>query len=80
MTRLHATNRGLASGNTGNFDEAISDYTKAIGLDPNDASGYLNRGLEYGDKGNYDKASSDFTAKDARRQDRLLLRRKTLPQ
>ena len=32
---------------------AIEDYTKAIGLDPKDASAYHNRGLRIGQRANW---------------------------
>ena len=41
------------------YDKAISDYTKAIGIEPNLALAYLNRGLVYHAKGSYDQAISD---------------------
>ena len=37
-------NRGLAKQKIGDFNEAISDYTKAIEIDPDDADYYYNRG------------------------------------
>ncbi|MCX5697998.1 MAG: tetratricopeptide repeat protein, partial [Candidatus Omnitrophica bacterium] len=54
-------NRGLAHGNQGNFPQAISDFTKAIEINPNDAEAYYNRGLVYGTQGNFPQAISDFT-------------------
>ena len=43
------------------YDKAISDYTKAIEINPRFAEAYYNRGLAYGKKGQYDKAISDYT-------------------
>ena len=45
-----------------NYDLAISDYTRAIELDPNDARSYGNRGLSYTIKADpeYEKALVDF--------------------
>lgn len=40
-------------------ERAISDYTKAIELDPNDAYPYHHRGLAYYRKGDYSQAISD---------------------
>ena len=58
-------NRGDAYLDKGNFDEAISCYTKAIELNPNDANGYYNRGTIYCNKNNpkrnLDQAIFDFT-------------------
>ena len=41
------TTVGLHIAHKGNYDQAISDFTKAIGLDPNYAKAYNNRGLAY---------------------------------
>jgi uncharacterized protein YjbI with pentapeptide repeats len=46
--------------NTGAYDAAIADYTKAIELDLNDASAYYMRGRVYSKKGEYDKAIADL--------------------
>ena len=42
------------------FDEAISDYNKAIEIDPKYAKAYNNRGWVYHREGLYDKAISDY--------------------
>jgi tetratricopeptide (TPR) repeat protein len=42
------------------FDQALSDYTKVIELDPKLAQAYNNRGLTYVNKGNLDQALSDY--------------------
>ena len=54
-------NRGFAYINKGQYDRAISDYTKAIEIDPKYASIYYNRGIAYDNKGQYDQAISDHT-------------------
>ena len=54
-------NRGNDHRDKGKYDEAISDYTKALEIDPTLAEAYGNRGTTYGRKGQYDKAISDFT-------------------
>ncbi len=54
----------LNNGNTnlekGYYDHAISDYSKAIQLDPKFASAYNNRGYAYYKKGEYDYAWTDI--------------------
>jgi tetratricopeptide (TPR) repeat protein len=52
--------RGLAYYKTGQYDEAISEYTKVIEINPKVAEAYGNRGLAYGRKGQYDLAIADF--------------------
>ena len=54
-------NRGIAYGKKGQYDRAISDFTKAIEIDPRYAEAYNNRGIAYGKKGQYDRAISDYT-------------------
>ena len=53
-------NRGLAYAGKGNYDLAISDYTRAISINPDHAKAYNNRGSAYGRKKEYDRAFSDF--------------------
>ena len=38
-------NRGFSKGELKDYNGAISDYTKAIELDPNDADAYYNRAV-----------------------------------
>jgi tetratricopeptide (TPR) repeat protein len=52
--------RGLAYQVTGRFDEALSDFTKAIKLAPKDDKAYNDRGNTYLIKGRFDQAVSDF--------------------
>ncbi len=54
-------NRGNNYFKRGQYDEAISDYTKALEIDPKFTEAYHNRGTAYGKKGRYDEAISDFT-------------------
>ena len=54
-------NRGLAYGKKGKYDQAISDFTRALELNPGNARAYDRRGFAYGKKGQYDQAISDFT-------------------
>ena len=44
----------------GNFNGAIADYTKAIELNPDDASAYNNRGILKEELGDLDGACSDW--------------------
>ena len=44
----------------GDYDGAISDYTKAIESDPNYVSAWCNRGFVWRDEGGYDRAIDDF--------------------
>ena len=41
-------------------DQAISDFTKAIEMNPRYYQAYYNRGIVYGNKGQYDQAISDY--------------------
>jgi lipoprotein NlpI len=45
----------------GEYDRAITQYNKAIKLDPKEAWSYNNRGLAYHKKGEYSKAITDYT-------------------
>ena len=51
--------RGIAYVNKGQFDQAISDYNKALELNPMDALAYYNRGVAYYSRKDYDKAWDD---------------------
>jgi len=55
------TNRGIAYVEKGQYDQAISEFNKALEINPKDTEAYYNRGLAYYDKGQYDKAISDYT-------------------
>jgi len=44
----------------GDYPEAISDFTKAIRLEPKNVGGYLDRGLAYAEEGEYPEAISDY--------------------
>ena len=54
--------RGIAHKNKKDFDQALSDYSEAIRLDPNYAHAYLNRGVLLADKRELDRAMVDFEA------------------
>ena len=60
-TAEECISRGLSHGSVDNSDEAISDFNKAIEIDPNSAEAYYCRGRAYHDRGNLDKAISDYT-------------------
>jgi len=47
------------TGDMGDLDKAIADYTQAIRLDPDLAEVYGVRGLAYSQKGDFDKAIAD---------------------
>ncbi len=52
-------NRGKAYADKGEYDQAISDYNKALEIDPGFAGAYGNRAISYYDEGQYDKAWED---------------------
>ena len=54
-------NRGLAYMDNGQYDQAISDYTKTINIDPRYALAYTGRGNAFERKGEHDRAMSDYT-------------------
>jgi Flp pilus assembly protein TadD len=56
-----AFKRGNAAFDKKDYDKAISEYTEAIRLKPDDADFYNNRGLAFRKKSQYDKAISDYT-------------------
>ena len=54
-------NRGQAYRRKGLYDQAIADYSQAIGLKPDDPDAHIGRGVRYLNKGLYDQAIADFT-------------------
>ena len=54
-------NRGVTRGNQGDIDRSITDFSKAIRLNPRYFEAYFNRGVGYGKNGNTDAAIADFT-------------------
>jgi len=65
--KLHAENsifykdRGYAKSKKGDHHGAISDYNKAIEINPNDAKAFYNRGWNKGNLKDHDGAISDYT-------------------
>ncbi len=53
-------NRGIAYGEKGQYDQAISDFNKALEINPRYNKAYNNRGITYRLKGQYDQAILDF--------------------
>jgi len=53
--------RGEAHYLDGEYDQAFSELTKAIEIDPRLARAYVTRGMAYNDKNEYDLAIADFT-------------------
>jgi len=54
-------NRGLAYLNIGNFEKAISDYKKALEIEPTHADAYWGLGNIYYLKGEYKKSISEYS-------------------
>ena len=54
-------NRGATEFTQHNYNQSISDLTKAIEIDPNDSDAYCFRGLVYSTQGNYNQSISDLT-------------------
>ena len=57
---LNYFSSGLAKADLGDKKEAIEDYTKAIEIDPKNASAYHNRGLAKVDLGDEKGALEDY--------------------
>ena len=53
-------NRANAKGNSGQYEEALVDYTEAIGINSNLAEAYANRGKTKSDLDRIGEARSDF--------------------
>ena len=54
-------NRGSAYGSLGQWDKAIADCSKAIGINPGYAKAYYSRGAAYCNLGQWEKAAADFS-------------------
>jgi tetratricopeptide (TPR) repeat protein len=53
-------NLGIVYADTGRLDDAISEYKKAITIEPRYAEAYSNLGIAYADKGRLDDAISEY--------------------
>ena len=53
-------NRGYVYYVKGEYDRAVTEYDKAIRLDPNDGDYYNHRGNAFYSKGDYDRALADY--------------------
>jgi len=54
-------NQGLAYRRIGKYDQAISDFNKAVEINPKYAQSFFNRGVAYMGKDQCDQAISDYT-------------------
>jgi tetratricopeptide (TPR) repeat protein len=54
-------NRGLSHVRIGDLDDAVTDFTRAIRLNPDDPAGFLQRGHVHLDQNDADRAAADFT-------------------
>jgi tetratricopeptide (TPR) repeat protein len=52
--------RGIAYGNKKDYDRAITDFNKAIELDPKYAAAYVGRAAGYANKSDRDRAIADY--------------------
>ena len=57
-----ASNKGVALGQLGEYDQAINCYTKALEINPNDASAWRNKGIALS-KLRKDKAAEEHFAR-----------------
>jgi lipoprotein NlpI len=55
-------NRGLAYYNKKDYDQAIRDYDRAIGLQPNHSPAFVRRATTYQEKRQYERALADYEA------------------
>ncbi len=54
-------NRGLAYASNGQYEEAITDYTRALEINPRYALAFYHRGVAYDNKGQHEQAIADYT-------------------
>ena len=60
-TATQHSDRGIALVGERRYEEAISEFTIAIELDPNLTMAYYNRGTLFADTGEYERAVADYT-------------------
>jgi tetratricopeptide (TPR) repeat protein len=53
-------NRGISHTDKGEYDLAISDFSKAIAINPKNGEGYYNRGRSYYFRKEYEKSWDDI--------------------
>jgi len=53
--------KGISYTANGQYNQAISDFNRALEINPKYAEAYNERGIVYDDKGQYDQAISDYT-------------------
>ena len=53
-------NQGVTDANSGDYNKAVTTFSEAIKLDPENGIGFGNRGLAYAKKDNFDQAIADF--------------------
>ena len=61
QTSLCCGSRGISYDKMGKYDEAISDFTQVLLLDPQNVNAVFNRGSSYDSVGQYDKAVADYS-------------------
>jgi tetratricopeptide (TPR) repeat protein len=61
QTVVPYSNRGIAYTSSGQWDNAIADFTEAIAINSKYPVSYANRGIVYGNLGEPEKAIADFT-------------------
>ena len=60
MAAVEHNERGIALALAGLYEQAVTEFNKAIELDPEYAMAYNNRGNAYWNKGNFDGAIADY--------------------
>ena len=60
VTAVKYDERGIALALAGLYEQAVTEFNKAIELDPEYAMAYNNRGNAYWNRGNFDRAIADY--------------------
>ena len=58
---INIITKGVGYLEKGEYDRAVSQFNRAVKIDPGYADAYYNRGLAFYRKGEYDRAISDYT-------------------